>query len=111
MEPTRLIRVVARDYRNLEVVELDLDAPFVVFTGDNAQGKTNLLEAVYNLTTLKSFRTRSVKDQVRWGADTAVLEGTVRRGEVLRHYRVELGPEGRVGTVDGKRPSALGDYF
>ena len=111
MEPTRLIRVVARDYRNLEVVELDLDAPFVVFTGDNAQGKTNLLEAVYNLTTLKSFRTRSVKDQVRWGADTAVLEGTVRRGEVLRHYRVELGPEGRVGTVDGKRPSALVDYF
>lgn len=110
-ETTRLVRVSARGFRNLADETLEVDAPFVVLHGDNAQGKTNWLEAIYNLATLKSFRTRSVRDQVRWGARTAVVSGTLRRGEVLRHYRVELGSDGRQGLVDGKAPGALVDYF
>ncbi len=110
-QSTRLVRISARGYRNLVDDAIDVDAPFVVLYGDNAQGKTNWLEAIYNLATLKSFRTRSVKEQIRWGQDAAMLEGTLRRGEVLRHYRVELGPEGRRGMVDGKPPGALVDYF
>ncbi len=110
-ETTRLVRVSARGFRNLADAELAVDAPFVVFYGDNAQGKTNLLEAVYNLATLKSFRTRSVREQIRWGSDAAVLQATLRRGEVLRHYRVALTAEGRKGTVDGSAPNSLVDYF
>ncbi len=110
-ETTRLIQVTARGFRNLADETLDVDAPFVVLHGDNAQGKTNWLEAVYNLATLKSFRTRSVREQIRWGDAAAVLSGTLRRGEVLRHYRVALTPEGRKGTVDGSAPGSLVDYF
>jgi DNA replication and repair protein RecF len=110
-EATRLVRISARGYRNLIDAEVDVDAQFVVFHGENAQGKTNWLEAIYNLATLKSFRTRSVREQIRWGSDAAVLGATLRRGQVLRHYRVALDPEGRRGTVDGKTPGALVDYF
>ncbi len=110
-ETTRLVQVTARGFRNLADETLDVDAPFVVLHGDNAQGKTNWLEAIYNLATLKSFRTRSVREQIRWGSEAAVLSGTLRRGEVLRHYRVALTAEGRKGTVDGSAPGSLVDYF
>jgi len=41
----KLTRLVTRGFRNLVDVDIDLDAPFVVLHGPNAQGKTNTLEA------------------------------------------------------------------
>ena len=49
----RLVRLAAEHFRNLAPFELDTNGQFVVLSGDNAQGKTNTLEAVYALATLK----------------------------------------------------------
>ena len=49
----RLLHLGTRDFRNLAPVDLPTDARFVVLHGDNAQGKTNALEAVWLLATLK----------------------------------------------------------
>ena len=45
-----------RNYRNYSALELDFDPNINVFLGPNAQGKTNLLEAIYYLSLLRSFR-------------------------------------------------------
>ncbi len=82
-----------------------------MFHGDNAQGKTNLLEAVYALATLKSFRTRKTRELVRWGADEALVEGTVDDGDLQRELSLELTPKGRRGRIDGKPPAQLRSYF
>ncbi|MCB9744593.1 MAG: DNA replication/repair protein RecF [Alphaproteobacteria bacterium] len=107
----RLLELAARDFRNLEEVQVPTDAPFVVFHGENAQGKTNLLEAVYALATLKSFRARRNRELIRFGTQTAVVSGRVDDGESTRRFRFEVGDKGRSATVDGKAPEALGDYF
>ena len=49
-------RVALRDFRNLERLDLELPADGFALIGDNGQGKTNLLEAIYYLQLLRSMR-------------------------------------------------------
>ena len=107
----RLKSLKARNFRNLERVELETDAPFVVFHGPNAQGKTNLLEAVYVLSTLKSFRARRNKELIRWGEELAQVDGVVDDGILSREFSLKVDSKGRSGSVDGKPPRQLSRYF
>jgi DNA replication and repair protein RecF len=54
-------------FRNYERLELDLGATETVLWGDNAQGKSNLVEAIYYLATMRSFRASSDRDLIQWG--------------------------------------------
>ncbi|MCP4810519.1 MAG: DNA replication/repair protein RecF [Proteobacteria bacterium] len=107
----KLLRLSVRDWRNLPEVDVECDADFVVFWGDNAQGKTNLLEAVYGLATLKSFRTRKNRELVRWGADRALVKGRIHDGHVERELKLEVTHKSRSATIDGKPPRVLREYF
>jgi DNA replication and repair protein RecF len=64
-------------FRNLRPERVDLDAPIVVISGANAQGKSSLLEAAYLLATTRSFRTRDARDAIRFGAEHLRVEGGV----------------------------------
>jgi DNA replication and repair protein RecF len=90
--------------------ELRLDAPLVVFTGENGEGKTNALEAVHYLATLKPLRGRRVRELVRFGEDGASVAARVRCG-VVRELRVDVRADARKVSVDGKAVSDLGEYF
>jgi DNA replication and repair protein RecF len=56
------------DFRNYRRLELDLPAGLLLFLGRNAQGKTNLLEAVHLLSTVRSPRTSSDAELINWAA-------------------------------------------
>ena len=69
-----LAHLSLENFRNYARLELDLPAGVVVLLGGNAQGKTNLLEAIYYLATSRSFRATSDREVVNWLAleqDTA----------------------------------------
>ncbi|GDX81352.1 DNA replication and repair protein RecF [Deltaproteobacteria bacterium] len=84
----RLLRVQAQSFRNLGAEVLDVDAPFVAFCGPNGQGKTNWLEAIAALGTLRSFRTSKNAELLRFGAQEAMVEGLVSSDGMTRRYRV-----------------------
>ncbi|MEM6931717.1 MAG: DNA replication and repair protein RecF, partial [Myxococcota bacterium] len=63
----RLRRLVVDRFRNLDPADITLDAPFVVLHGANAQGKTNTLEAVHVVATLKPLRGRRLTETIAWG--------------------------------------------
>jgi DNA replication and repair protein RecF len=73
----RLVELAVADWRNLPATRLETDARFVVLHGDNAQGKTNLLEAVWTLANLRSFREVRQRRLIRDGADLARVQGRV----------------------------------
>lgn len=81
-------------FRNLEPACLSLDPRFNVFAGENGQGKTNLLEAVYWLATLRPLRAARLNELVRFGEHRCQVDGTVLEPGGLVHRleaRVEHG--------------------
>ena len=86
-------------------------ARFNVFSGDNGQGKTNLLEAIFVVAALRSFRTAKLSDLIAFGAERAQLGARVVKDELTRTYEVELVPGSRKVTLDGKAVRPLARYF
>lgn len=56
------------NFRNYAHLELDIPSRHIVIQGDNAQGKTNLLEAIHILATTKSFRANNEREIINWAA-------------------------------------------
>lgn len=70
-----------RDFRNYQNLKIDFEPGVNLIVGDNAQGKTNLLEALVYLGSGRSFRTQKSAELVRFGADFADLEVNVTAQE------------------------------
>ena len=66
-----------RSFRNYEQVQIDFDPGVNLIVGDNAQGKTNLLEAISYLGSGKSFRAMKTSEMIRFGGDFAEIQGDV----------------------------------
>jgi DNA replication and repair protein RecF len=77
-----------------------------VIFGENGQGKTNWLEAIYLLATTKSFRTQKPQEAVCFGGDLAVVRGTVARSEQIhRELQVAVENNAKAISINGKRES------
>src|ERR1043166_4310116 len=82
-----------------------------IIYGNNAQGKTNWLEAIYTLSRTKSFRTQRLQESIRFGQDSAFIEGQVSSGNDLhRDLRITLRENTKAIWVNGKR-EALARYL
>lgn len=97
--------------RNLDAATLEPGPRFNVFSGDNGQGKTNLLEAIYAVCTLRSFRTSRLRDLVRIGEERAYIAARVARGGLERRYELTVGQRSRVVRLDGKAVRPIARYF
>jgi DNA replication and repair protein RecF len=69
------------DFRNYEVLDLEIVRGTNVFVGSNGQGKTNLVEALAYLSTLSSHRVSTHHALIRQGADAAVVRAKLQHGE------------------------------
>lgn len=107
----RIEHLAVDGFRNLREVNLDLGQRFVVIHGDNAQGKTNLVGAVYLLATLKPLLGHRTRELVGWEADQATVSASVRHEGLARRYRLDLASSGRTVSLDGVKVSELEPYF
>lgn len=85
-----LLRLQVTDFRCLQAVGLDLDRDFTLISGQNASGKTSLLESIYVLGRGRSFLTRRLDHLIRSGSPHFTVFGEAEAG----HRRVPLGVEG-----------------
>ena len=79
-----------RDFRNYEELDLDFDPGVNLIVGNNAQGKTNLLEAIGYVGSGKSFRAQKTTEMVRFGADFADIVANVCAQERCQSLRFVL---------------------
>ncbi|MEO0813598.1 MAG: DNA replication and repair protein RecF, partial [Myxococcota bacterium] len=91
----------ARNFRNLEPVNLPIHPGFVVVQGPNAQGKTNTLEALYVCATGKSFRNAPPRELVRHNEEGAKLRAIFSRQGVRHEIEVTLTTRRSI-RVDGR---------
>jgi DNA replication and repair protein RecF len=107
----RLLRLSLQDFRNLERVELAPSGRATIAVGPNGQGKTNLLEGVFYLATLKPLRASRLSELVRFGQESARVSGRFLLGGAEREIAVEIAQGLRQAFVDGKKASSLEEYF
>jgi DNA replication and repair protein RecF len=88
-------------------VQLALAPKVTVFLGNNGQGKTNLLEAVFFLATQKPLRAQRLRELIQKGASSTYVELEVEVGGANRHVAVELDEYAKRLSVDGKRTARL----
>jgi len=116
------VRVEALSFggvRNLVPATLAPAPRFNVFVGDNGQGKTNLLEAIYYLSLFRSVRGARDVDLVRFGQDAFFIEGEVRTPEAhtvgvgfdrlarRKRVRVDGGASERLSDALGSLPVVM----
>ncbi len=68
-----------KNYRNYEQLEVQFENKVNVIIGENAQGKTNVMESIYVLAMAKSHRTTNDKDLIRWDTEYAKIEGRIKK--------------------------------
>ena len=80
-------------FRNLEEVKVKIESPFVCFYGQNAQGKTNILESLYLISNIRSFRSGNTTDWIMHGKKKALvsLEAKDEIGRFTMGYEVNKG--------------------
>ncbi len=111
--PSRIAAFRARGFRNLAELDVEPGPHFNVIHGDNGAGKSNMLEAIYYLGALKSFRGAKADDLVGLEARTALLDAMLTGGSAPPHrLRVEMGrTQRRQLQLDGKRPRSTSAWF
>lgn len=78
-------------FRNYDTLETEFDSGVNVITGDNAQGKTNLLEAVSFLTCGRSFRAKTDRELIRFGQSQTAVTAGISSGDREQKLEVRFG--------------------
>jgi DNA replication and repair protein RecF len=107
----RLRSLTLQDFRNLAEARLDPGPRLTVLLGPNGQGKTNLLEAIYLLCTLRPLRATRLSELVRFGQGRALAAARVDGPGGERVLGVEITSAGRTATLDGKPVDRLDSYL
>lgn len=105
-----LARLRLRDFRNYARLDADFSPGFHLLLGDNAQGKTNILEAIYLLATLRSFRGVGGAQMVRHGAKGYFVGGGIV-GRGTSEAKLYWSPKERKLTLNAEPVRRLSDYF
>ena len=93
-----------KNFRNYPYMQLDFNDAVNIFYGDNAQGKTNILEAAYVSGTTKSHRGTKDRDMIRFGSDEAHIETVVEKNGVDFQIDMHLKKNHAKGIAINKIP-------
>jgi DNA replication and repair protein RecF len=110
LESVHVAHLRLRDFRNYARLDVDFTPGFHVLIGHNAQGKTNVLEAIYLLATLRSFRGVGSAQMVRHGQKGYFVGSrVVSQGD--REIKMYWSSAERKLSLDGQPVRKLTDYF
>jgi DNA replication and repair protein RecF len=105
-----LKRLNINKFRNIQRSTIEFDSRFNIFHGRNGQGKTNYLESIFFLGTLKSFRNARQKDMLTWNENTSLLGCSIIDNNLGHELSVSFENSSRSIKIDGKSAPRVVDY-
>lgn len=84
-----------KNFRNYADLEIEFNSDKILFIGKNAQGKTNILEAVYYLSTLNSLRAKADSELIKWGESSCSLKAEIKKYDVDVDLEIYINPPNR----------------
>ena len=100
-----------KHFRNYEEADIHFHPGLNIFLGQNAQGKTNILESIYFLALTRSHRTRSDKDLVHFQEKELRVSGIIEKNTSTIPLDIELTTKGRITKINHLKQSRLSDYI
>ncbi|MFB4163646.1 DNA replication/repair protein RecF [Alteribacillus sp. JSM 102045] len=100
-----------KQFRNYSQIELNVENKVNVILGENAQGKTNLMEAVYVLAFAKSHRTSKDKELIEWNEDFARIEADITKKNHSLSLEVIVSSKGKKTKVNGLEQKKLSEFI
>lgn len=91
-----------KNFRNYNNITIHFDSGINFITGKNGQGKTNLLESIYYLTHLRSFRTSKIQDLISFYQSESYIHCSFKKQEVSHEEKIVLFPNGKQVFMDRK---------
>jgi DNA replication and repair protein RecF len=107
----KLLSLSYSNFRNITSVELQPSPHATIAVGQNGQGKTNLLEGLYFLATLKPLRASKLSELVRFEQPGCTVSGKFLLNGAERNISVDITGSTRTARVDGKKAANLETYF
>ncbi|MDF2558315.1 MAG: replication/repair protein RecF [Bacillales bacterium] len=95
-----LVNLKLQNFRNYENCTLNFQNKINIFIGENAQGKTNILEAIYLLSMAKSHRTNNDKELIKWDSEFTKIEGRIEKNTGVVPLELQVSQKGKTTKVN-----------
>ncbi|MGX7395355.1 DNA replication/repair protein RecF [Carnobacterium mobile] len=99
------------NYRNYESAQAHFSEGINVFLGENAQGKTSLMEAIYVLAMARSHRTANDKELIRWEEEVARVSGRVQKKNAQFPLELIISTKGKKAKFNHLEQKKLSEYI
>ncbi|MHA6252971.1 DNA replication/repair protein RecF [Oceanobacillus sp. CAU 1775] len=100
-----------KNFRNYDELDIVFDDKVNVIIGENAQGKTNLMEAIHCLAFTKSHRTSKEKELIQWDKEYAKIEGSVTKRNQSIPLEIIISSKGKKAKINHLEQRRLSDYI
>ena len=100
-----------QNYRNYEQTTLTFSSSINVLIGENAQGKTNLIESIYFLAMSRSHRTSRDRELIRWDSDFAKVKGLLKKKSHSVPLEIILSKRGKQAKLNHLEQKKLSNYI
>ena len=84
-------KIKIKNFRNYEIEEINLEKNINIFYGQNAQGKTNIIESIFLCSLGKSFRTKKDKEMIKLNEQNALVEVEYEKSDRDGKIKIEIG--------------------
>lgn len=106
----RLTELALDGFRNYGSLKLSIDGGVNIFIGPNAQGKTNLIEAVHVLSLTKSHRTSKDRELIGWDRQAAHLHARLERRHGTVGIDLQISHQGKKAQINGLEQRKLSSF-
>ena len=103
-------KIKLNNFRNYENLEIDLNKNINIIYGDNAQGKTNILEAIFLGSLGKSFRTKKEKEMIKFNNDKLLVEIFYQKKDRDGKIKIEIGNKKQI-SINGIKIKKLSELL
>ena len=100
-----------KNYRNYDELILDFNDNLNIIIGDNAQGKTNLLESIYVLAVTKSFLSINDKNLIMFDSRYSLVKGSLNNNTSFDELEVLISEAGKIVKINKKEIKKFSDYI
>ena len=107
----KLNKISLINFRNIKKLNLVVDNNLTILYGENGQGKTNIVEAIYLLANANSFRTSYYKEMIANDANDAIVSGEIISNQRTKNYKIILRKDGKQAFINDNIVTKFSEYI